>query len=79
MLFESLRHFDFDTFSHEMQTSQDPNFIFDTQLHIPHETLHVHTQQISICHTLSILHDRDVGIIKQIKNLMLHSYPQYKY
>ena len=44
MLFESLRHYDFDTFSHEMQTSQDPNFIFDTQLHIPHETLHIHTQ-----------------------------------
>ena len=38
-----------------MQTSQDPNFIFDTQLHIPHETLHIHTQQISICHTLSHL------------------------
>jgi len=48
MLFESLRHYDFDTFSHEMQTSQDPNFIFDTQLYIPHETLHIHTQQISI-------------------------------
>jgi len=62
-----------------MLTSQDPNFIFDTQLHIPHETLHIHTQQISICHTLSILYDRDVGIIKTNKNLTLQSYPQYKY
>ena len=39
----------------DMQTSQDPNFIFDTQLHIPHESLHIHTKQISICHTLSHL------------------------
>ena len=27
MLFESLRHYDFDKFSQEMQTSQDPNFM----------------------------------------------------
>ena len=47
MLFESLRHYDFDKFSLEMQTSHNPNFIFDTQLHIPHETLHIGTQQIS--------------------------------
>ena len=32
MIFESLRHYNFHKLSLEMQTSHNPNFIFDTQL-----------------------------------------------
>ena len=55
MLFDSLRHYDFDTFSQETQTSQDPNFIFDTQhttVHPSRNIAHLHATYLYFLYSL---------------------------